>query len=148
MDSLNLMRDLYKRFTDRNETSEFNESTKRKNDYYEIMNNKRARMNDNVVEVIKIIDYSLSEVDENITEPEITLFRVNSPLAMPIHNRYCQTNLSQSSDKEIVEKLKISIQKNKIIAQGIISEHKLDHIKKEVMKIESPKKNEIFPNYS
>jgi hypothetical protein len=60
MDSLNLMRNLNKRFTNRNETSEFNESKKRKNDNYEIMNHKRARMNDNVVEVIEIIDHYLN----------------------------------------------------------------------------------------
>jgi sentrin-specific protease 1 len=105
-------------------------------------------MNDNVIEVIEIIDDSLSEIYEDITEPETTPFRVTSPLTMPIHDRYCQTNLSQSSDKENVEKPETSIQKNRIIAQEIISKHKLDHEKNKVKKVESPNKNEIFPNYN
>jgi hypothetical protein len=49
---------------------------------------------------------------------------------MLIHDRYCQTNLSQLSDKKNMEKPETIVQKKRIIALEIIFEHKLDHIKK------------------
>jgi hypothetical protein len=133
MDFSNSIWDLNKRFTNRTETTEFKESTKCKNDDYKIINNKRARTNDSVLEVIEISDNSQSEA-----------LIVTSPFATPIRDRYCQSNLSQSSDKENVDIPETSTQKNKIIAKQIAFEHKLDKIKKEFEKIESPEKNDIF----
>lgn len=57
-------------FTDKTGFPRSKESLKRKHDNCETINNKRARMDDSLVEVVEISDESLLEVEEvEITEP-------------------------------------------------------------------------------
>lgn len=71
MGFLNTLRNLKRWFTNKTGITEPRiESTKRKHDECETIKNKRARMDDSLVEVVEISDESLSEAEEvEITEP-------------------------------------------------------------------------------
>lgn len=99
MGFFNSLRNLKKWFTDRNGTTESKESAKRKHDDCEIINNKRARMDDSLVEVVVINDDSLSEAEEvDITEPGPSTMPLRaSPPVMLIDDRHCRNRTILSS---------------------------------------------------
>lgn len=90
MGFFNSLRNLKKWFTDKTGITRSEEPLKRKHDGCEIISNKRARMDDSLVEVVEISDESLSETKEmEITEPgpSTTPLRANPPV-MLINNRH------------------------------------------------------------
>jgi len=111
MGFLNAFRNLKRWFTDKTGITEpRTDSTKRKHDECETIKNKRARMDDSLVEVVEISDESLSETEEvEITEPgPSTLPLRASPPVMLIgkqrKNSMSPTtliDLTESSDEEI-----------------------------------------------
>lgn len=103
------LRSIKKWFTDKAGITR--ESVKRKHDECEIINNKRARMDDSLVEVVEISDESLSEVEEvEITEPGPPTVPLRaSPPVMLVDGRHHQSrtmspiktvDLTESSDDE------------------------------------------------
>jgi len=110
MGFLNTFRNLKRWFTDKTGiTVPRTESTKRKHDECESIKNKRARMDDSLVEVVEISDESLSEAEEvEITEPgPSTLPLRASPPVMLIGKQQKNSmssvrtiDLTESSDEE------------------------------------------------
>lgn len=83
------LRNIKKWFTDKTGISRPTESTKRKHDECEILNNKRARMDDSLVEIVEISDESLSEAEEvEITEPGLSTvpLRASPPVMLVASN--------------------------------------------------------------
>lgn len=83
-------------FTDKTGFTRSKESLKRKHDKCETINNKRARMDDSLVEVVEISDESLSEAEEvEITEPGPSTMPLRaSPPVMLIDGRHHQRRTS------------------------------------------------------
>lgn len=105
MGFFNSLRNIKKWFTDRTGTTESKELTKRKHDDCESINNKRARMDDSLVEVVVISDDSLSEAEEvDITEPGPSTMPLRaSPPVMLIDDRRCQRTISPSNIVDLTE---------------------------------------------
>lgn len=115
-------------FTDKTGFPRSNESLKRKHDNCETISNKRARMDDSLVEVVEISDESLSEVEEvEITEPGPSTIPLRaSPPVMLIDGRRHQrktltpvmtVDLTTSDDENEMKFMKsYSISDSKIIS--------------------------------
>lgn len=98
MGFFNSLRNLKKWFTDKTGITGFKEPIKRKHDECETISNKRARMDDSLVEVVEISDESLSDTEEvEITEPEPSTIALRaSPPVMLINNRHRQRRTMSS----------------------------------------------------
>lgn len=130
MGFFNSLRSIKKWFTDKTGITGAKESTKRKHDDNEIINNKRARMDDSLVEIVEISDESISETEEvEITEPGPSTMPLRaSPPVMLIGGRNNQRrttspnriiDLAESSDEE--KNKKISLSSYSLSSQPFIS---------------------------
>lgn len=93
MGFFNSLRNIKKWFTNKTGITEPKTPTKRKHDECETISNKKARMDDSLVEVVEISDESLSEAEEvEITEPgpSTTVPLRASPPVMLINNGHHQ----------------------------------------------------------
>lgn len=111
------LRNIKKWFTDKTGITVSSESIKRKHDECDTISNKRARMDDSLVEVVEISDESLSEAEDvEITEPGPSTVPLRaSPPVMLIDGKHHQMrtlppaetiDLTENSDDE-THKLKI-----------------------------------------
>lgn len=106
MGFFNSLRNLKKWFTDKTGITEAKEPTKRKHDDCEIINNKRARMDDSLVEIVEISDESISEAEEvEITEPGPSTMplRASPPVMLIGGRRNQRRTMSPSSLIDLVE---------------------------------------------
>lgn len=127
MGFFNSLRNIKRWFTNTTGITIPSEPIKRKHDECETISNKRARMDDSLVEVVEISDESLSEVEEvEITEPgpSTVPLRASPPVMLIDGKHHQRRTLSPSRIIDLTENSDDETQKLKIIRSYSLSHYK------------------------